>query len=113
MKTSAYAAEARKYGMVLASLLVLTAVTVAAARVHFPGAGNVVAALAIATVKATLVALFFMHLAGGRPLHVLVFTAGLVFLGTLLLLCLVDVETRLPVAPSRAPAAVQAPGVKP
>ncbi len=49
------------YGAVYVALLVLTWVTVAVARVDL-GAWNVVVAVGIATVKAALVALFFMHL---------------------------------------------------
>ena len=44
-----------------AALLALTATTVALSLVDF-GRANVVIALGVATVKATLVALFFMHL---------------------------------------------------
>lgn len=48
-------------------LLVLTVVTVAAAQFDF-GFLNVVVALSIATVKAGLVILFFMHLKYEKPL---------------------------------------------
>jgi cytochrome c oxidase subunit IV len=43
------------------ALLALTAITVLVSRIHL-GEANVVAALGIACLKATLVALFFMHL---------------------------------------------------
>ncbi len=49
------------YGGVYGALLVLTWITVAVARIDL-GAWNVVVAVGIATVKAALVALFFMHL---------------------------------------------------
>ncbi len=49
------------YAAVWIALLALTATTVAVSYVNL-GAWNVVAALAIASVKASLVALFFMHL---------------------------------------------------
>ena len=48
------------YVGIFLSLMVLTAATVAAAYVNL-GALNIVVALAIATVKATLVVLYFMH----------------------------------------------------
>ena len=51
----------RTYIVVWGALIVLTAVTVAASYVHL-GLMNVVVALLIASVKASLVALFFMHL---------------------------------------------------
>ena len=47
---------------VFATLLALTGVTVAVAYVDLGHGANVAAALTIATVKASLVGLFFMHL---------------------------------------------------
>lgn len=52
----------KAYIRVFAALAVLTILTVAASRVHFPGEGNTVVALLIAAVKASLVAAIFMHL---------------------------------------------------
>ena len=52
----------KAYVRVFTALAVLTIVTVAASRIHFPGAGNIVVALLIAAVKASLVAAIFMHL---------------------------------------------------
>jgi len=52
------------------ALLVLLALTFALAHLRL-GAFNAVASLAIAAVKAALVALFFMHLRRGRALLVL------------------------------------------
>ena len=51
----------RIYLVVWGALVVLTAVTVAVSYVHL-GLMNVVVALLVASVKASLVALFFMHL---------------------------------------------------
>ncbi|MGA6992729.1 MAG: cytochrome C oxidase subunit IV family protein [Candidatus Deferrimicrobiaceae bacterium] len=51
----------RTYIVVWGALVVLTAVTVAVSYVHL-GMMNVVVALLIASAKASLVALFFMHL---------------------------------------------------
>ena len=106
MRNHSYASEARTYGLVLAALLVFTAITVAAAGIHFETpAINVVVALGIATAKASLVALFFMHLRHDKPINALVFLTGLVFLGLFLTLSLIDMQTRLPVQPSGAVAA--------
>ena len=52
----------RAYLAVFAALAALTVITVAVAQVHFPGIGNVLVALLIAALKATLVAAIFMHL---------------------------------------------------
>jgi cytochrome c oxidase subunit IV len=107
MTRRSFSSEARTYGLVLVTLLSLTALTVAAAGVHFGNEiFNVVVAMGIATIKASLVALFFMHLRHDKPMNALIFFTGLVFLGVLLMLTLVDVETRLPVRPSSASAAV-------
>ena len=54
--------HSKSYINVLLALSVLTAVTVAISHVHFGRAGNIAVGLAIATIKASLVVLFFMHL---------------------------------------------------
>jgi cytochrome c oxidase subunit IV len=61
-----------------AALLALTAVTVAVARIDL-GAGNVAVALGIAVAKATLVALFFMHLKYEHRFHVVVLAGAVIF----------------------------------
>ena len=63
-----------------AALMVLTAVTVAMARVDLGGNANVLAALAVASVKATLVALFFMHLKGDKRANSVTLVGALFFL---------------------------------
>jgi cytochrome c oxidase subunit 4 len=60
------------------ALLALTAATVAVARVDL-GAANVAVALAIATVKATLVALYFMHLRYEHRFHLVVLVGSVLF----------------------------------
>jgi cytochrome c oxidase subunit 4 len=62
------AAQVRGYLMVFGTLLVLTLVTVAVSYLDLPEIETVVVALGIATVKASLVAMFFMHLKGERPM---------------------------------------------
>jgi cytochrome c oxidase subunit 4 len=76
------------------ALLVLTATTVAAAFVNL-GAFNPVIALLIATIKATLVVLFFMHVKGAsEKLTGIVVFCGFFFLAILLSLSMVDYMTR-------------------
>ncbi len=59
-------AEAAVYAKTLVALLILTGITVAASYVNFGSSAiNVVVALTIATIKATLVALFF-HASAAR-----------------------------------------------
>src|ERR1700693_5172070 len=77
-----------------AILLVLTATTVGAAFVNL-GPFNPVVALLIATVKATLVVLFFMHVKGAsEKLTGIVVVSGFFFLAILLILSLADYLTR-------------------
>jgi len=77
----------------LLALLVLTAITVGAAYVNL-GSGNVVVALLIATIKASLVALFFMHLRWDKPVYGIVAMAGFLFLGIFLMFCVLDASSR-------------------
>lgn len=90
---------AKTYARTLILLLVLTIITVAAAGVDF-GSGNVVIALTIATVKASLVALIFMHLRHEKPMNSVIAVAGFLFLGLFLMFCLIDAESRVNLQPA-------------
>ncbi len=85
--------EALKYVATLVVLLILTAITVGASYINF-GSGNVVIALAIATVKATIVGLIFMHLLHDKPVNAVIAVAGFVFLGIFLMFDFIDVDSR-------------------
>jgi cytochrome c oxidase subunit 4 len=77
-----------------AILLVLTATTVGAAFVNL-GPFNPIIALLIATIKATLVILFFMHVKGAsEKLTGAVVFSGFFFLAILIALSLADYLTR-------------------
>jgi len=75
------------------SLMVLTAATVAAAYVNL-GALNIVVALAIATLKATLVVLYFMHARYSPKRTQLVIISAVFWLAIMLALTLSDYSTR-------------------
>ncbi len=76
------------------TLLVLTATTAGAAFVNL-GPFNPVVALLIATIKATLVVLFFMHVKGAsEKLTAAVVVSGFFFLLILISLSLADFLTR-------------------
>jgi len=62
------AVQVRGYLVVFGTLLVLTLATVGVSYLDLPEFETVAVALAIATVKASLVAMFFMHLKGERPM---------------------------------------------
>jgi cytochrome c oxidase subunit 4 len=85
----AHVVPRRMLAGVLAALLVLTFATVAATWVNFGGL-NIWIAIGIATVKATLVALVFMHLAYDRPFNALVLVATLCFVTLFMGLALLD-----------------------
>ncbi len=83
------------YFAVLVTLLILTFITVAASKVQFgSGMVNVVIALTIATIKASLVALFFMHLIHDKPMNAIILVCSFVFLGVFLGFSYGDQATR-------------------
>jgi cytochrome c oxidase subunit 4 len=89
------------YYTIFGALMVLTAVTVFAAFVEL-GILNFPLAIGIATVKATLVVLFFMHVKYSSRMTKLVVLCSLFFLAILLLETMVDYASRgwLPGPPS-------------
>ncbi len=98
----------RTFLLTLLCLLMLTFVTVGAAKINF-GAGNTIIALGIATVKASLVALIFMHLRWDKPVNGILAMSGFLFLGIMLLFCLLDFDTRKDPEPQNLPVKVAAP----
>ena len=74
---------------VLACLLVLTYVTVAVRNFDF-GAWNLWIALAVATVKASLVALYFMHLRWDKPINATVLIGSLALVALFVAIALTD-----------------------
>jgi len=105
------------YVKTLVALLILTAITIGAAYINL-GSGNVVVALFIATIKASLVVLFFMHLRWDKPVYGIVAMAGFLFLGIFLMFDMMDQDTRnyylpqnvhrteVPLTPGTAPASL-------
>lgn len=83
----------RVYYAVFVALLVLTAITTAVAFVDL-GPWNTVVALGIAFLKATLVALFFMHVKYSPRLTQVIVAGGLFWLAILIVLTLSDFVSR-------------------
>ena len=81
------------YFAVFAALMVLTAVTTAIAFVDL-GPWNTVVALGIAFLKATLVALFFMHVKYSPRLTQITLAGGIFWLAILIVLTLSDFVSR-------------------
>lgn len=70
-------------------LMVLTVMTVAASYIPF-GPYNLVVAIGIAVVKASLVVLYFMHLRYDNPFNAIVFVGSLIFVALFMFLSLTD-----------------------
>lgn len=78
---------------VFGALIVMTGVTVGASYLDF-GAANTAIAVIIASIKATLVATFFMNLLHDRRFNALIFVSGLIFLSFLFIFTLTDTSSR-------------------
>ncbi len=74
------------------ALLVLTWLTVAVTKVDLGGEINIYVAMGIAVVKASLVALFFMHLAWDRPFNGVIFIASVIGVGLFIAFALIDMH---------------------
>ncbi|MEM9658711.1 MAG: cytochrome C oxidase subunit IV family protein [Planctomycetota bacterium] len=72
-------------------LVLLTLLTVVAAQFSF-GAWEVWVSLGIASLKATLVAVYFMHLRYDRPFNSLILISAVVFVALFLALTLMDLS---------------------
>ena len=73
---------------IIVALLVLTIATVLASYIHLGHAGNIVLALIVATVKATMVAAVFMHLIGEKSMVFRVLIFAFIFFAGLIALTL-------------------------
>lgn len=84
----------KTYLTVFAALIGLTVVTVGASRIDF-GVLNTVIAFGIATVKATLVLAFFMHLKYDNMMNRVIILSAAFFLIVLYFFCALDEGTRV------------------
>ena len=92
-KTASHTISVQTYLTVGGLLLLLTGLTVLISFVDLGGM-NVVIALTIASTKALLVALFFMHLLHDHKLYLIIFSTAIIFLAIFLMLTMFDVMTR-------------------
>jgi len=74
---------------VFGALVFLTIVTVAQASLDL-GSIDIAVVMAIATLKATLVGAFFMHLLWDKPFNIIVFLSSFVFVGLFVIFTLSD-----------------------
>ena len=80
------------------ALLVLTVITVAVAQFDL-GPLNLTVAMLIAAIKASLVALFFMHLKYDNKLYAVIFVTALLFMAIFIIFTLFDTMTRDEISP--------------
>ena len=69
----------RTYMMIFGALMVLTIITVGVSYIHLPVAAAVTVALIVATIKGSLVALYFMHLLHERKVIYWVLALTVIF----------------------------------
>ena len=84
----------RVYLAIFAALMLGTAITIWAGLQDFPGPLNVIIALTIAVIKATLVVLYFMHVRYSSRLIWVIFASALFWMGILFALTFSDYWTR-------------------
>ena len=84
----------KTYLSVLIGLLVLTVITVGVAQIDF-GVLNAFFAMLIATVKAALVLLYFMHLKYDDKIYWVIFGTAVFFVIVLFLFSKLDIITRV------------------
>jgi cytochrome c oxidase subunit 4 len=91
-------ASVQFYSGIFAALVVLTIITVKVSYYDF-GTFNILVALLIATAKASLVALFFMHLRHDNLFNAFAFLASFIFLALFILLTYEDLGKRAELDP--------------
>lgn len=91
---SEHIVSVKVYIGIFLALLVGTALTVAAAFVDFPWRLNTIVALTIASVKATLVVLYFMHVRYSPRLVWVIVASALFWMGILFAFTFSDYFTR-------------------
>ena len=88
-----HVSSAAMFFNVLVALLFLTFITVAVAQFDF-GSANMLIAMGIASVKASLVIAFFMHVKYDTAINKIVFLSSFLFLSLLFVFTLADLLTR-------------------
>jgi cytochrome c oxidase subunit 4 len=73
-----------------ASLLLLTGLTVWVTYIDLGRSGNLIMAMLIAVVKASLVCAYFMHLRWDRPFNSIIFVSSILFVALFISVTLLD-----------------------
>ena len=99
------------YAFILAILMALTLLTVGVSYVHL-GKLNLMVAVAIATTKATLVVMFFMHLKYDNRFNAMILIVSLLFIGVFFAYTLNDTDRRAEVDLAQGSKVLQSTGDK-
>lgn len=86
----------KTYFMIFGALMVLTIITVGVSYVHLPLAMAVIVALVVATIKGSLVAMYFMHLLHERKVIYWVLLLTLIFFVFMMFVPLFTNSDRIP-----------------
>jgi cytochrome c oxidase subunit 4 len=89
----AHVSSVKFYVGILAILIMFTLLTVAVASIHL-GPLNLAVAIAIASAKATLVVMFFMHLKYDNKFNATIVICSLMFIGVFFAYTMNDTDTR-------------------
>ena len=100
-KLESHIPSVKFYLGVAIALLLLTVITALVAQIPL-GPYNLVVAIAIATAKALLVALFFMHLFFDSKFYMIIFSTAIIFLGMFIVLTMFDTMRRGDIYPTVA-----------
>ena len=82
------------YFIIFGALIVLTFVTVGVSYLGLPPTISIIVAVAVASVKATLVATWFMHLIHDTKFNILLFLSSFWFMGAFFLFTTLDLMSR-------------------
>ncbi len=82
------------YFKVFGALMALTVLTVVTAQIDLGGWANIILAMFIATTKATLVLMFFMHLYYDNKTNLIFFLGSVLFLVIFIAFTLIDIDYR-------------------
>jgi cytochrome c oxidase subunit IV len=82
------------YFAVFGALIVLTVITVGVSLLGLPPVASVVAAVAVATVKAALVAMYFMHLKYDNNFFTFIFAGAIFFIALFFVFTIGDMSAR-------------------
>lgn len=82
------------YMKIFGALVVLTFVTVGVSYLGLPATPSIIVAMAVASVKATLVAAWFMHLLHDTKFNIMLFLASIWFIGAFFCFTSLDLMSR-------------------